>query len=297
MGVTRRLALVRSSIPTVEGAGVHLRRAFGSGDIRMLDPFLLLDDFRSHNPDDYMAGFPWHPHRGIETITYILDGGVEHQDSMGNTGILSSGDAQWMTAGSGIMHQEMPKIGANKAIEGFQLWANLPGETKMMDPRYQDISADAIPSVEIDGVRVRVIAGEAGGQTGPVSDIVIDPVYFDVTIPPGSEFKQSTPRGHTVAAYIYEGSGDFSGRDVGGSLAERTSDDLGDGTLLVFEDGDEIRVRTADFGVRFILFAGRPLGEPIAWAGPIVMNSKAELVAAFDELDSGTFVKQRGNFG
>lgn len=288
MGERRRIKVARASNPTVEGAGVRLKRAFGNSDVRDLDPFLLLDDFRSHDPAEFVAGFPWHPHRGIETITYMLDGSVEHQDSIGNRGVLGAGDIQWMTAGGGILHQEMPQH--RPVLEGFQLWANLPASDKMMDPRYQDIASESVPVVEHDGVVVRVMAGAAFGAEGPVRNVVIDPEYLDVTVPPGSEFRHETKRGHTVAAYVFEGSGDFSG--VEGKLEE-----FGDTTLLVFEDGDEVRVRTGEQSVRFIMFSGKPLGEPIAWAGPIVMNTRAELQQAFDELDKGSFVKQGSRTG
>ncbi|RIK04674.1 MAG: hypothetical protein DCC49_13245 [Acidobacteria bacterium] len=282
MGQRRRIKLARTSNPTVEGAGVRLRRAFGNSDARDLDPFLLLDDFRSRNPSDFLAGFPWHPHRGIETITYMLEGTVEHQDSIGNRGVLGAGDLQWMTAGGGILHQEMP--GNRPALEGFQLWANLPASDKMMDPRYQDIASEDVPVVVHDGIAVRVMAGSAFGEEGPVRDVVIDPEYLDVAVPPGSEFRHETKRGHTVGAYVFDGAGDFTGTD--GGLEE-----FGDTTLLVFDDGDEIRVRTGKAPVRFILFSGRPLNEPIAWAGPIVMNTRAELQQAFDDLDKGSFVR------
>lgn len=288
MGQRRRIKLALTSNPTVEGAGVRLRRAFGRSEIRDLDPFLLLDDFRSHDPADFVAGFPWHPHRGIETITYMLDGFIEHQDSTGNRGVLGAGDIQWMTAGGGILHQEMPHN--RPVLEGFQLWANLPASEKMMDPRYQDIASESVPVVEEDGAIVRVMAGAAFGVEGPVKDVVIDPVYLDVTVPPGSEFCHETKRGHTVAVYVFEGAGDFTGGD--GVL-----ENFANTTLVVFDDGDEFRVRTGDDPVRFIMFSGKPLNEPIAWAGPIVMNTRAELEKAFDELDSGTFIKQGNRTG
>lgn len=287
MSQLREIKFVRESVPTVEGAGVRLRRAFGNADARDLDPFLLLDHFRSRDPAEYVAGFPWHPHRGIETITYLLEGEIRHEDSIGNEGRLGAGDLQWMTAGSGILHQEMPLVHPRGVLEGFQLWANLPGSQKMTNPRYQDVTTDSVPVVENDGVRVRVLAGQAYEAEGPIKDVVIHPEYLDVAISPHSEFHHGTRRECTVVAYVFEGEADFTGRDVtSSSLTSFT-----DGQLVVFEKGDEIRVRTGNTPVHFIAFSGIPLGEPIAWAGPIVMNSKAELEKAFDELENGTFIK------
>jgi redox-sensitive bicupin YhaK (pirin superfamily) len=247
------------------------------------DPFLLLDDFRSGNPAHYLKGFPWHPHRGIETITYVLKGDVEHGDSMGNKGIISTGDVQWMTAGSGIIHQEMPKGDAKGAMEGFQLWANLPAKNKMMEPRYRDVKSSAIPEVKVaGGATVRVICGTAGKTKGPVRDIVTDPEYLDVSVPAGSSFVHATRRGHTVIAYVFEGEGIFD---------SNSKTPAGNHSVILFDDGDHVEVVTKKSGVRFLLVSGRPLGEPVAWYGPIVMNTEEELRAAFEEYENGTFIK------
>lgn len=287
---SRLVVSVNPSRPTREGAGVFLRRAFGFQDEGDFDPFLLLDDFRSDVPAQYLAGFPWHPHRGIETITYVLAGDVEHGDSLGNRGAIGAGDVQWMTAGSGIVHQEMPKGDAQGRMYGFQLWANLPAKDKMMDPRYRDVKADQIPEVvRPDGVRVRVVAGSVDGTTGPVRDVVIAPEYLDVSIPPLTRFAHDTPRGHTVLAYVFEGEGAFGPEAAGGEGERR----YGDGTLLRFGDGDRVEARTAADAVRFLLISGRPLGEPIAWRGPIVMNTEEELQTAFEEYRDGTFLRHQ----
>ncbi len=285
MSTIRKIKKVLKSKPTIEGAGVHLKRVFGNSEVPLFDPFLLLDDFRSDNPDRYLKGFPWHPHRGIETITYVLDGDVEHGDSLGNKGIISSGDVQWMTAGSGIIHQEMPKGDKSGKMYGFQLWANLPARDKMMDPRYRDIKSDQIPEVQFDnGVTVKIIAGEVSGTKGPVQDIVIDPEYIDVTIPPNSEFRHPTKQGHTVFAYVINGEGYCCNQD---------NPIIDNGTIVLFDDGDEIIVSTKDHQIRFLLISGKPIGELVAWYGPIVMNTQEELETAFEEYKHGTFIKYK----
>jgi redox-sensitive bicupin YhaK (pirin superfamily) len=269
--------------PTMEGAGVRLRRVFGFDEVPVLDPFLLLDDFRGDNPEDYLAGFPWHPHRGIETITYMLDGEVEHGDSLGNSGIIHSGDVQWMTAGSGIIHQEMPKGDPAGRMGGFQLWANLPASHKMMDPRYRDVTAATIPVVETaGGATVRIIAGKVEGTAGPVGDVVIQPEYLDVTVPAGTSFRHAVPAGHTVFAYVIDGSGSFEPESRTPTRA---------GYLVLYGDGEELSVAAGKAGVRFLLVSGRPIREPVAWYGPIVMNSEEELQVAFREYRYGTFIK------
>lgn len=283
MSQTREVVGVFAARPTVEGAGVHLRRAFGFGQEHRFDPFLMLDDFRSHDPAQYLPGFPWHPHRGIETITYVIEGEVEHGDSMGNTGVIGPGDVQWMTAGSGIIHQEMPAGDERGRMGGFQLWANLPAGSKMSDPRYCGVDSDEIPEVETDDAKVRVICGAVGDVEGPVRDIVIEPEYLDTTVKPGRTWTHPTPRGHTVFAYLFEGAGCF-----GGSEDETCALD---GTLVLFGAGDEVRVKAGDQGARFLLVGGLALHEPIAWGGPIVMSTEEELRTAFQEYRDGTFVK------
>lgn len=276
---------ISQSIPTLEGAGVHLRRAFGFGDTALFDPFLLFDDFRSDHPDQYLKGFPWHPHRGIETITYVLAGDVEHGDSLGNRGTISSGDVQWMTAGSGIIHQEMPKGDEKGRMHGFQLWCNLPAAEKMCTPRYRDVTAAMIPTVTTaDGAVIRIICGKVGETAGPVEDITVAPQYLDIAVPAASEFSHPTRPGDTVVAYVIDGSASFA-------PDEKT--ESGNCSLLVFSDGDRIAVRTADQPVRFLLVSGRPLREPVAWRGPIVMNTEEELQTAFREYHEGTFLKHR----
>ena len=269
------------SQPVMEGAGVKLNRAFGFREMPELDPFLLLDAFGSENPDDYRQGFPWHPHRGMETITYLLDGEVEHADSLGNAGLIRPGDVQWMTAGSGIIHQEMPKGDRKGRMAGFQLWSNLPATQKMMDPRYRDVKDAEIPRVKTpDGATVRIIAGEVGGQRGPVRDIVSDPEYLDVSIPAGKSFTHPTKADHTVFAYVFEGEGEFGGKT------------FATGSLVLYGPGSSVAVSTGKQPVRFLLVSGLPLQEPIAWYGPIVMNSQDELRTAFKEFQDGTFVKR-----
>ena len=297
---TRKIKKVFRSKPTVEGAGVHLRRAFGFSEVPLFDPFLMLDDFRADSPDQYLAGFPWHPHRGIETITYMLQGDVEHGDSLGNSGIISTGDVQWMTAGSGIIHQEMPKGDKQGKMGGFQLWANLPAAQKMMDPKYRDVTQAMIPEVTLEGgVRVKIICGAAGGVTGPVHDIVIEPEYLDVSVPPNAVFTHPTTRGHTVFAYVIDGRGFFCQEKKPFSFAVEGENYfdmhqkpfLDNHTLVLFEDGDQIMVSTEDEPVRFLYFSGKPIGEPVAWYGPIVMNTREELRVAFEEYSNGTFLK------
>ncbi len=296
----RKVVKVFRSIPTVEGAGVHLKRAYGYHQVPLFDPFLMLDDFHSSDPSRYLAGFPWHPHRGIETITYMLEGLVEHGDSMGNKGVIGPGDVQWMTAGSGIIHQEMPRKSPTGMMWGFQLWANLPASRKMMPPRYRDVPAHSIPEVTVAaGVRVKVICGLLGGVQGPVRDIVIDPELMDVSIGPGGLFEHEVKPGHTVAAYVLSGGGTFDdGLDPyafeyagSGWFDLERSCLFGPETVVLYGDGDGIRVVAGGEGVRFLFFSGRPLGEPVAWQGPIVMNSQEELRIAFEEYRGGTFIK------
>ncbi len=285
MSKIREVKVTLKSRSTMEGAGVRLKRAFGYAD-SSLDPFLLLDDFHSDNPNDYMAGFPWHPHRGIETITYMLNGNIEHGDSMGNNGIIGAGDVQWMTAGGGIIHQEMPKKNENDPVlAGFQLWANLPASHKMMDPRYRDIKKDQIPEVIVnESARVKIICGEVNGVKGPVQDIVTDPEYLDVSIEPNSEFKHAIDNTHNVFAYIIEGEAIFD--PIKDTLVNAEN-------LVIYRDGDEIVVKTKEIPVRFLLISGKPIGEPVAWRGPIVMNTEEELRIAFREYSQGTFIKQK----
>ena len=281
---TRVIKTIITAKPTREGAGVHLKRAFGYDEVPMFDPFLLLDDFRSDNPGHYLAGFPWHPHRGIETITYVLCGDVEHGDSMGNKGVISDGCTQWMTAGSGIIHQEMPRGNYEGKMEGFQLWANLPKSHKMMPPRYRDIKSGDVPEVVLEnGVKIKVIAGRVNGIQGAVKDIVIDPEYLDVTMPEGAAFTHETYEGYTVFAYIIGGQGYFD---------EKKDNLIGNGTACLFNDGHSVQISTGKDGVRFLLISGKPIKEPVAWHGPIVMNTEEELEVAFDEYRKGAFIKQ-----
>jgi redox-sensitive bicupin YhaK (pirin superfamily) len=285
----------------MEGAGVKLRRAFGFGETAEHDPFLLFDDFRNERPDDYRAGFPWHPHRGIETITYVLAGSVEHGDSLGNRGTLGAGDVQWMTAGSGIMHQEMPQGDPKGRMHGFQLWANLPSSLKMTAPRYQDIPGGEIPEiVDDDGTRVRVVCGELWGKRGPVDGIAADPRYLDIWVPPGKRKILPVETYKSAFAYVFEGSGTF--RDASepmGVVTEKAIDDeevlvrerVGNRSLVLFGTGDEVTVQAGEEGIRFLLVSGKPIEEPVAWYGPIVMNTQAELQQAVSELRAGTFIK------
>ncbi len=279
----REVRVTLKSRSTMEGAGVRLKRAFGYAD-PSLDPFLLLDDFHSNDPNDYIAGFPWHPHRGIETITYMLHGKIEHGDSMDNSGVIGAGDVQWMTAGSGIIHQEMPKNNVNDPVlAGFQLWANLPASHKMMNPRYRDITKEQIPEVIVtDGVRVKIICGEIKGVKGPVQDIITDPEYLDVSIDPNSEFSHPIDNVHNIFAYVIEGAAFFDPKKDNFVSAEN---------LVIFREGDEVVVKTKEKPVRFLLISGKPIGEPVAWQGPIVMNTEEELRLAFKEYSQGTFIK------
>jgi redox-sensitive bicupin YhaK (pirin superfamily) len=286
--------------PTLEGAGVRLQRGFGFGNTSEFDPFLLFDDFRNDNPRDYLAGFPWHPHRGIETITYVLAGTVEHGDSLGNRGSLGAGDVQWMTAGSGIMHQEMPQGDAHGRMHGFQLWANLPSSLKMTAPRYQDIAANDIPEVvDDDGTRVRVIVGDFWGKKGPVEGVAADPQYIDVSVAPGRRKRLKVETSRHAFAYVFAGSGTFrEASDPQGVLTEAvdgtdavTRERTGNRSLVLFDRGDEVVVQAGDEGIRFLLVSGKPIEEPVAWYGPIVMNTKTELQQALAELRSGTFIK------
>jgi quercetin 2,3-dioxygenase len=300
MSSMRKIEKVLKGIPTIEGAGVHLKRAFGNQHVPLLDPFLLLDDFHSDKSAYYIKGFPWHPHRGIETITYVLNGRVEHGDSMGNTGVISPGDVQWMTAGSGIIHQEMPKGQNDGLMWGFQLWANLPSSRKMMEPRYRDVKSQQIPEALFDnGVKVKVICGEIKGVKGPVQDIVIDPEYLDVTVPQKKTFSHCIQKGYRAFAYVIGGKGYFEPeRDpygyevVGVNYFDFQRDCLmGPENLVIFKDGEDLEIAGGDGGVRFLLISGRPIREPVAWYGPIVMNSPGELRTAFEEYQNGTFLK------
>jgi redox-sensitive bicupin YhaK (pirin superfamily) len=294
----RPVKSIVQSKPTLEGAGVRLNRAFGFGDTTAFDPFLLLDDFRNDRPDDYLAGFPWHPHRGIETITYVLAGTVEHGDSLGNHGTLSDGDVQWMTAGSGILHQEMPKGDAKGRMHGFQLWANLPSSLKMTTPRYQDVPGSELPEVvEDDGTRVRIVCGDFAGKRSPVDGVAADPRYLDISVPPGKRKTIKIEVERHAFAYVFAGSGSFrAASQPFGVLTERADDALvrettGNRSLVLFDSGDEITVQVGDEGIRFLLVSGKPIEEPVAWYGPIVMNTKSELEQAVTELRNGTFIK------
>ncbi|HEX3704738.1 MAG TPA: pirin family protein [Vicinamibacterales bacterium] len=298
----RPIKRVLQAKDTVEGAGVKLKRAFGFGDTDEFDPFLLFDDFRNERPEDFLKGFPWHPHRGIETITYVLAGTVEHGDSLGNRGSLRAGDVQWMTAGSGIMHQEMPKGDPRGRMHGFQLWANLPASLKMTAPRYQDVVSDAIPEIaDDDGTHVRVVCGEFHGRRGPVEGVAADPRYLDVSVPSGKRKVLKVETERHAFAYVFEGSGTF--RDASAPRQVLT-EGVGDGSdaayapavdrsLVVFDRGDEVVVQAGDAGIRFLLVSGKPIEEPVAWYGPIVMNTRDELRQAWTELRDGTFIKPR----
>ena len=281
MQKTRKIKLILTGQPTMEGAGVHLNRLFGHAEAPTFDPFLMLDDFRSDKPEHFLKGFPWHPHRGIETITYVLKGDVDHGDSLGNKGIISSGDVQWMTAGSGIIHQEMPKGDAHGSMHGFQLWANLPASQKMIAPKYRDIKADLIPEVVVqNGVNIKVIAGDIEGVKGPMDDIIIDPEYLDCTLPPGQTFTHPVDPSYTAFIYV-----------IGGSGATDSSS-IKNGTLVLFDTGNHISLTAGDEGLRVLLLTGKPLNEPVAWQGPIVMNTQEELTTAFQEYRDGNFIKE-----
>jgi len=302
MNAARKIKKIFRSKQTIEGAGVHLKRAFGSSEVGQFDPFLLLDDFRSENPNHYNKGFPWHPHRGIETITYILQGKVEHGDSLGNKGVIDAGDVQWMTAGSGIIHQEMPKGDASGRMEGFQLWANLPAAEKMMSPRYRDVKSNDIPVITLENdVQIKIICGTVNKIHGPVQDIMIDPEYLDITVPAHTVYEHPVKPGHTVFAYVIAGQGylckekkPFIYEAEGENSFDMETDPLAsNGTLILFEDGRSVHIETGDASIRFLLISGKPLNEPIAWHGPIVMNNQAELQLAFDEYRAGTFLKNK----
>jgi len=297
----RPVKRVAQSQPTLEGAGVHLRRAFGFGTTSEFDPFLLLDDFRNDRPADYLAGFPWHPHRGIETITYVLAGTVDHGDSLGNRGSLGAGDVQWMTAGRGIMHQEMPKGDPKGRMHGFQLWANLPSSLKMTAPRYQDVAGRDIPEVtDDDGTRVRVVCGDFWGKRGPVEGVAADPRYLDVFVPPGVRKPLQVETNRNAFAYVFEGSGTFRDaseprgvqtEQVGDAAPANAAETFGNRSLVVFDRGDEVVVQAGDEGIRFLLVSGKPIEEPVAWYGPIVMNTRQEIQQAISDLQDGTFIK------
>jgi len=302
MKKVRKIKKISKSKPTIEGAGVHLKRAFGFSQVPLLDPFLLLDDFHSDIPSEYIRGFPWHPHRGIETITYMLYGKVEHGDSLGNKGTIHSGDVQWMTAGSGIIHQEMPKGQEGGRMWGFQLWANLPASHKMMNPRYRDVKGNQIPEITLaKGVKVKVICGEVNGVKGPAQDIVIDPEYLDITVSPESHLTYPVKKSYTVFVYVLDGEAYFDeGRDSYAYEAEganyfdlKRECLIGPENLVIYDDGEEVMVSTDSKAVRFLLISGKPIKEPVAWYGPIVMNTQEELRTAFEEYQNGTFIKYR----
>jgi redox-sensitive bicupin YhaK (pirin superfamily) len=302
MNSIRKISKVWKSKPTIEGAGVHLKRAFGNNQVPMFDPFLLMDDFHSNYPPFYLKGFPWHPHRGIETITYVIHGRVEHGDSMGNKGVIESGDVQWMTAGSGIIHQEMPRGDNDGLMWGFQLWANLPASHKMMNPRYRGIAAGEIPEATLKGdVRVKVICGRVDGVQGPVQDVIVDPEYLDVTVPPETTFVHPVKKGYTAFAYVVDGEGYFDPERnayahevVGANYFDMKREcACGAESLILYGDGDSVTITTQDRPVRFLLVSGKPIGEPVAWYGPIVMNSQEELEIAFEEYQKGTFIKHK----
>ncbi|TMQ47525.1 MAG: pirin family protein [Candidatus Eisenbacteria bacterium] len=297
----RPVKRIIESVPTLEGAGVKLRRAFGFGETAETDPFLLFDDFRNERPADYIAGFPWHPHRGIETITYVLAGTVLHGDSLGNSGQLGAGDIQWMTAGRGILHQEMPQGDPTGRMHGFQLWANLPSSLKMTTPRYQDVGGKDMPEiVDDDGTRVRVVCGSFWGKKGPVDGIAADPTYLDVSVPAGRRKTLAVDARRNAFAYVFEGSGSFRDAspplgvltDQPGPVENVVREQAGDRSLVLFDAGDEVTVQAGDRGIRFLLVSGTPIEEPVAWYGPIVMNTEAELRQAYAELRAGTFIKK-----
>lgn len=277
----RSINSIWKSVPALEGAGVHLNRVFGKAEVPRLDPFLLLDDFSSPNPLDYLPGFPWHPHRGIETVTYILDGKVAHEDSLGNKGVIGRGDIQWMTSGSGIIHQEMPQ--KSKELTGFQLWVNMPGAKKMSDPRYQDVSDNEIHAIDYSGAKVKVIAGTVGKVKGPVEDLLVKPEYLDVQLPAGATFRHPVAKGNKVFAYLISGKGRFGNRDSSGR------------EMVLFNDGSEVEISAVE-NLHFLLISGRPLGEPIAWYGPMVMNTQAEINKAIADFRNGEFVRQKPEF-
>lgn len=279
---SRKVAKIVEPIYVMEGAGVRLRRTIATNYLDYLDPFLLFDHFGSDDPLDYLAGFPMHPHRGIETVTYMLSGNVDHKDSMGNSGTIGACDVQWMTSGSGILHEEMPQEPEKGKLEGFQLWVNLPAKLKMTRPRYQEVKASQIPEITLsESVQVKVIAGEVNGVKGPVTEIFADPEYMDVSLEEGSSFEHNLPKGHTVFAYVFEGESVF---DQEGSLVSATN-------LVIFGDGESVKIHTENKPVRFLLISGKPLNEPIARYGPFVMNTPEEIEEALRDLQNGTFVK------
>ena len=278
--IPRRVANIITPQPVVEGAGVRLNRSIATRTLDYLDPFLLLDHFQSKNPADYKAGFPLHPHRGIETVTYLLAGAVRHRDTLGNSGEIGAGDIQWMTAGRGIMHEEMPQV-RPEGVAGFQLWVNLPAKLKMTAPRYQNISAREIPVLRrAESATVRVIAGAVDGVAGPISGIAADPVYLDVELSPHTTFTHPVPHGHTAFAYVFEGAGRFGAEEQ--TLVQEPR-------LVVWSDGDTLEVKTEQVPVRFLLVSGQPLREPVARYGPFVMNTRAEIEQTLRELEQGTF--------
>lgn len=280
----RKIRTAFRSWPTIEGAGVRLKRVFGYQQLPLFDPFLLLDDFHTADPEEYLAGFPFHPHRGIETITYMIHGEVKHRDSMGNSGTIRPGDVQWMTAGNGIIHEEMPQP-SDPELWGFQLWANLPASHKMMDPRYRDIRSDQIPQVSpVENISIKIICGTVGGVRGPVRDIVTDPEYLDITVGPKATYEHPIAEGHAAFSYVIDGEGRFGGD---GDNAVRPE------TVVLFDDGEAVRIATDKSPVRFLMISGRPIREPVAWNGPIVMNTREELERAFEEYRNGTFIKRR----
>ncbi len=283
MNKIRKIDKIFQAKPTLEGAGVHLKRVFGHAEVPTFDPFLLLDDFHSDNPEHYIKGFPWHPHRGIETVTYMIEGKVEHGDSMGNKGTIRGGEMQWMTAGSGIVHQEMPK-GDSGLMWGLQLWVNLPASNKMMKPRYREVKAADIPEYKAEnGVKVKVISGKFNGHDGPVKDIICDPEYLDVSVPAGKKFEHHVAKGHTVFAYVLEGEGYFDQQKAKKISREH---------LVLFSDGEYVAIEASEEPLHFLLISGKPIGEPVAWYGPIVMNTEEELKLAFEEYQNGTFIKE-----
>ena len=282
---TRKIAKIIEPRPVTEGAGVRLIRSIATSELDHVDPFLLFDHFGSKNPADYMKGFPMHPHRGIETVTYMISGHVNHKDSIGNAGSITDGDVQWMTSGRGIMHEEMPQAHEDEMV-GFQLWVNLPARLKMTEPRYQNITSEQIPQVQHeDGVKIRVIAGEVDGVKGPVTEIFANPTYLDISIPPDKMFSQPIERGHAAFAYIFEGAGMFENGD------QNTGKPFSSPRLIVFSDGDYVSAHAADQGVRFLLVSGKPLNEPIARWGPFVMNTREEIEQTLEEIKNGTFIK------
>jgi quercetin 2,3-dioxygenase len=302
MEQNRRIRKIIKAKQTMEGAGVRLHRGFGFSEVPEFDPFLLFDDFSSDDPRYFIKGFPWHPHRGIETITYVLSGDVEHSDSIGNHGVIGSGDIQWMTAGSGIIHQEMPKGDRDGRMAGFQLWANLPASHKMMDPRYRGLTAREKPFVSIkDGVTAKIICGNISDQNGPLQDIIIDPEYIDFSMAPNTEYIHATKPGHTVFAYVIGGKGNFcvekepySYEIEGANYFDFHRDPfVSSGNIILFDHGDQIVITTENEPIRFLLISGKPIGEPVAWYGPIVMNTQDELRMAFEEFNNGTFIKAK----